>query len=480
MRGVVFGAGPAGLAAALSLVERGAEAEVLEASQFVGGLSRTFSEGGYIFDLGGHRFFTRFDEVQALWERVLGEDFIVRPRKSRILYAGRFFDYPLRATDALRGLGPVESARCAASYARARVRPRGGERTFEEWVQNRFGRRLFDIFFRTYTERVWGIPTDQIGADWAAQRVKNLELGTAILRALRLKAPDRSVTSLIETFHYPRLGPGQMYERMAERAVDGGANLRLRHSVVGVEHDGRRVLRAMATAPGATAGTTVETSVAGDQFFSSMPLTLLLRAMQPPPPPDVLEAAAQLKFRNLIVVALRCDQPRLFDDTWIYVHDPRLKACRVQNYGNWSPNLVPDPQTSSLGVEYFCDPDDDTWRMSDADVISLATSEVRAAGLLNGANVTTGVVLRAPRAYPVYRIGYEVHLARIVDWLRRFENLQPIGRYGMFKYNNSDHSILTALLAVENAFGANHDLWRVNTDSDYQEIRPAASQVLST
>ncbi len=465
MKTVVFGAGPAGLAAAWSLARRGEGVDVLEASGTVGGLSRTWSHEGYIFDLGGHRFFTRFDEVQRLWEEVLGEELLVRPRSSRILYEGTFFDYPLRAGDALRGLGLIESTRCMLSYARARTRPRGGEKSFEEWVSNRFGRRLFNIFFRTYTERVWGIPTDQIGAEWAAQRVKNLELGTAVLRALGLSARDSSVTSLIESFHYPRLGPGMMYERMAEQAVAGGAALHLRHAVERIEHQDGRVVRAWTRTPDGPR------AFEGDAFLSSMPLTRLVQVMDPPPPPEVLASAAALRFRNLVVVCLICDRPDLFPDTWIYVHDPKLQACRVQNYGNWSPHLVPDPNTSSLGVEYFCNHDDETWRASDEVLIARATDEVRRAGLLGGARVTGGSVLRAPRAYPVYERGYAEHLDRLVGWLRGLANLQAVGRYGMFKYNNADHSILTALLAVENLFGGTHDIWAVNTDSDYQEVR---------
>ena len=463
---MIFGAGPAGLAAGWVLARRGDAPVVLERSDVVGGISRTVEWKGYRFDIGGHRFFTRFDEVQALWEEVLGEAFLVRPRLSRIYYAGRFYDYPLKARNALMNLGPVESARCLASYARVRVRPHADESSFDGWVRNRFGDRLFDIFFKSYTEKVWGIPTTEIGAEWASQRIKNLDLGKAVKRALRFSPGDTSVVSLVEHFHYPRTGPGLMYESMARQMTEAGGELRFRSGVVRVEREGLRVVRAWAGAKEAPV------AVEGDAFLSSMPLTLLIRAMDPPAPPEVITSANALKFRNLLCVNLVVDHPTLFPDNWIYVHDKRLRLGRIQNFKNWSPAMVPDPRHTTLGLEYFCSDDDDLWRMDDEKLVALGTSEIAQAGLLGAARVLDGMVVRAPKAYPVYERGYEAHLATVVAWLRRFENLQPVGRYGMFKYNNADHSILTALLAVENLDGATHDIWATNTDSDYHEIRP--------
>jgi protoporphyrinogen oxidase len=473
MKVIVLGAGPAGLAAALDLCKRGAEVIVLERAEGVGGISRTVNYKGYYFDLGGHRFFTKFDEVQRLWEEVLGEDFLLRPRLSRIFYGGRFFDYPLRATNALRNLGPVESARCAASYARARLRPRGGEDSFEEWVSNRFGDRLFDIFFKSYTEKVWGLPTNQIGAEWASQRIKNLELSTAVkdallrpLRRLRPGAKKEEVTSLIERFFYPRTGPGLMYDRMKLLVEAKGGKVLLRHTALGVEHEGGVVRRVRVQDPHG-----VETTMEADAVISSMPLTLLVQGLRPLPAPDVLEASRQLRFRHLLTIDLIIDKPDLFPDNWIYVHDKRLLLGRIQNFGNWSPEMVPDPNTTALGLEYFCSDEDALWKMSNEELIALGTKEIQATGLLRGGKVIDGTVVRVPRAYPVYNRGYEQHLDKVVNELKGLKNLYAVGRYGMFKYNNADHSILTALLAVENLYGANHDLWSVNTDSDYHEIR---------
>lgn len=463
MRCVVFGAGPAGLASAYALAKAGDRPIVLERSAEVGGISRTIVWKGNRFDLGGHRFFTKFDEVQALWAEVLGDELLVRPRLSRIYYDGKFYDYPLSATNALRNLGVRESARCLASYGRARLRPRGMEESFEAWVSNRFGDRLFDKFFRSYTEKVWGIPTSQIGAEWASQRIKDLDLGAAVRHALGRRRAG--ITSLIEEFHYPRLGPGQMYERMRDLTVANGGEVRLERGVVRVEHDGGRVQAAIAAGPDG------EEVVEGDAFLSSMPLTRLIHALSPAAPDDVRRAADALRFRNLLVVALVVDAPDLFPDNWVYVHDSRLRLGRIQNFKNWSPAMVPDASKTVLGLEYFCDDGDDLWTMSTDALVALAAEELARTGLSRGARVLDGTAVRVPKAYPVYLRGYEAHLARIVAYVKGIENLQPIGRYGMFKYNNADHSILTALLAVENLRGAGHDLWAVNTDTAYHEIR---------
>ena len=467
-RVVVLGAGPAGLAAAHSLVRRGGTVDVLEASPAVGGISRTIEKDGYYFDLGGHRFFTRFDEVQALWQSVLGDEFLVRPRLSRIFYNGRFFDYPLKATNALRNLGLVESARCVLSFGRARLRPRGSERTFEEWVSNRFGDRLFDIFFRTYTEKVWGIPTREIGAEWASQRIKNLDLAAAILSAVpaRFRPQGAVVPSLIETFHYPRTGPGLMYERMRAQVEEQGGRVHLRAPVVRIEREGFRVERVVSRVESGA-----EVVWPADTVLSSIPLTLLVQMLSPAAPEAVIHASRQLTFRNLLAVNLIVDHPALFPDNWIYVHAPDLRVGRIQNFKNWSPAMVPDASKTSLGMEYFCSDDDEMWRMDEAGLVALASSELERTGLLKGAHVIGGSVARAARAYPVYRQGYQEHLDVVIGYVRQFENLQAMGRYGMFKYNNADHSILTALLAVENLYGANHDVWRVNTDTEYHEIR---------
>jgi protoporphyrinogen oxidase len=471
MQVVILGAGPAGLAAAYSLAKRGEAPVVLEKAEAVGGISRTVQYQGYYFDLGGHRFFTKFDEVQELWEEVLGEELLLRPRLSRIFYGGRFYDYPLRATNALRNLGAVESARCMASFARARLRPRPQELSFEDWVANRFGDRLFDIFFKSYTEKVWGIPTSEIGAEWAAQRIKNLDLGAAVRDAVRrplrgILGRGEVVTSLIEEFHYPRTGPGLMYDTMQARVNAMGGQVLVRNEAVRVERDGFRVTRVIAR--GADG---VEHAHEGAHFLSSMPLTLLIRAMAPRVPDEVWEAAHALTFRNLLTIDLIVDHPDLFPDNWIYVHEKSLELGRIQNFKNWSPHMVPDAGKTSLGLEYFCSDGDPLWKRSTADLVALGKAEMAKTGLLKGARVIDGTAVWVPKAYPVYKRGYERHLDVLVSYLRRFENLQTMGRYGMFKYNNADHSILTALLAVENLYGAKHDVWNVNTDTEYHEIR---------
>ena len=463
---VILGAGPAGLAAAYSLAKRGEKPIVLERSRTVGGMCRTIKYKGYLFDIGGHRFFTKFDEVQDLWEEILGDEFLLRPRLSRIFYNGNFFDYPLKATNALRNLGAAESVRCMMSYGRARFRKRGDESTFEEWVSNRFGNRLFDIFFRSYTEKVWGIPTSEIGADWAAQRIKNMELSTAVLDAIR-RPIDRvvggktNVTSLIEEFHYPKTGPGLMYDTMAERIIELGGEIRFEHTVTGLVHDGKNVSAVQVECDGNAM------ELEAEHVLSSIPLTVLVRGMSPPP--SVIDATEKLRYRNLLTVNLIANTPTLFPDNWIYVHEPSVQLGRIQNYKNWSPHMVPDPATTSLGLEYFCSDHERLWQMSDEELIALGKRELAMVNL--HAPIIDGCVVRVPKAYPVYNRGYETHLNTIKSFVDGFANLAPMGRYGMFKYNNSDHSILTALLSVENILGASHDVWAVNTETEYHEVR---------
>lgn len=461
MNGLVLGAGPAGLAAGHALARRGDGAVILEKDAVVGGLSRTVEHAGYLFDVGGHRFLTRHAVVMDLWRETLPQDLLVRERRSRIWYRQRFFDYPLKPGSALVGLGPWEAARCLASFARARRRPRGGEATFEEWVSNRYGDRLFDLFFRSYTEKVWGLSTREISADWAAQRIKDLDLTEALrdalLRPLRRRA-DAPLT-LADRFHYPRRGPGQLYARMADRFRELGGHLLSRHEALAVRWSDRGVEEVLARGPDGG-----EVALRADAFFSSIPLSDLVLRLDPPPPADVLRAARSLAWRHLVAVNLVVDAPDLFPDQWIYVQDAGLRLGRVQNYKNWSPDMVPDPGTTSLGLEYFCSDGDPTWILPDADLVALGLREVQAMGFRTG-RLVDSLVVRAPRAYPVYRRGYAAHVDVIVRFLRRLPNLHAIGRYGMFKYNNADHSILTALLAVENAHGATHDLWAINTDS---------------
>jgi protoporphyrinogen oxidase len=469
---VVVGAGPAGLTAALLLARAGRPVLVVEASDEVGGISRTVERDGWRFDLGGHRFFTKVPEVERLWHEILPDgDFLIRPRMSRILYRGKLFDYPLRPVNALRTLGLFESARCMASFASAKVRPPRDQSTFEGWVTARFGQRLYRIFFKTYTEKVWGVPASAIQADWAAQRIKNLSLLTAVLDALGLRRGGEQVTTLIDEFQYPKLGPGMMWRRARELAEAAGADVLLRTEVRGIRCSGRRAVAVHVCHDG------VEEDIPCSDVISSMPLTDLVRALDPPD--AVRNAADGLSYRDFLTVALVVPAEAAFPDNWIYVHTPGVRVGRVQNFGSWSPYLVKDGRTC-LGMEYFVNEGDDMWRMPDEELVALARSELGRLGLVTAdipADVTpSGYVVRVPKAYPVYDEGYAERVATLRNFVEaEAANVQPVGRNGMHKYNNQDHSMLTAMLAVENVLGASHDLWAVNVDAAYHEQRESGT-----
>ena len=471
METVIAGGGPAGLTTAYELAKHGHACLVLEAdAAMVGGISRTDMYKGYRFDIGGHRFFSKSDEVNALWREVLGDQLITRSRLSRIYYDRKFFDYPLRPLNALRGLGPVRAALILASYMKARVRPIEPERSFEDWVVNRFGRKLFDIFFKTYTEKVWGMPTNEISADWAAQRIKGLSLLNAVWSAFfggwgRKRSKGAVIKTLIESFQYPRLGPGQMWEMTRDRVKELGGAVVNDRRVVRVLHDGSRVNAFVAAdAQGR------ETEYRGHHYLSTLPIRSLIRAFDPPAPLEVLRAAGALKYRDFLTVVLIVDQPETFPDNWIYIHEPDVKLGRVQNFKNWSPDMVPDPSRSSLGLEYFCFEGDNLWTMPDADLVALGRREIATIGLVAAEKVVDGCVVRMPKAYPVYDEDYQDHLGVIRAWLKRFDNLHLAGRNGMHKYNNQDHSMMTALLVARNIMGqGRYDPWCVNTDAEYHE-----------
>jgi protoporphyrinogen oxidase len=461
----VLGAGPAGLTAAYRLVQRRVPVVVFEAGDEVGGLARTVVRDGYRFDLGGHRFFTKSEEVEALWEELLGPELLVRPRLSRIYWRGRFIEYPLRPADVFAKVGPLELARSLASYARARLGPRRESETYEEWVSARFGRRLFELFFKTYTEKVWGVGTDELRAEWAAQRIADLSLATALRAAL----PGRGETpkSLIEQFRYPRLGPGQMWEEMARRIEEGGGEIRLGAAVEGLEHEDGRLTAVRA------GGERVGVSAA----ISSIPLRTTVGAAEPAPPREVTVAAAGLRYRDFLTVALPIDGEPPFPDNWVYVHDQRARVGRIQNFRAWSPWMTPDPRRSCLGLEYFCFEGDDLWCAEDEDLVELGRREVASLGLVEPERVVGGHVVRVPKAYPVYDAEYAGRVERIRGWLDGISNLQQVGRNGLHRYNNSDHSMLTAMRAVENLCdGAGHDVWAVNAESVYLERDEVAEQ----
>jgi protoporphyrinogen oxidase len=461
-RVVVWGAGPAGLTAAYLLARKGFAVTVLESDDIVGGISRTAQYKGFRFDIGGHRFFTKIEPVQALWEEILGDEFLDVPRLSRIHYNGIYFDYPLKATNALRGLGLMNAFKIVFSYAQSRLHPYPVEETFEQWVSNRFGKRLYEIFFKTYTEKVWGIPCSELKAEWAAQRIKDLSLRSAIIGML--VKPKRTVRSLIEEFHYPRLGPGMLWAKVKEGIEDRRGEVRLNSPVVRARLAGDRIDHVVIrNARGE------EETVAGDPFISSMPISDFIQMLDPVPG-DVLEAAKRLNYRDFLTVCLVVDGEELFPDNWIYVHSPDVKVGRIQNYKNWSPDMVPDRSRTSLGLEYFCTEGDELWTMADADLIELAKVELERINLASADAVVDGVVYRVPKAYPIYDADYRDSLDVVRSFVDSLSNFQTIGRNGLHRYNNQDHSMVTAMLAVRNLMlDEENDVWAVNTTPEYHE-----------
>jgi protoporphyrinogen oxidase len=447
------------LTAALHLAERGRGVTVLEREDLVGGLARTEERDGFRFDLGGHRFFTKHPEVQALWERLLGDELILRPRLSRIRYGGRMFAYPLDAMDVVRNLGPVELSRALGSYLRARAST-GETDTFEEWVTRRFGKRLYEMFFSTYTEKVWGVPGSELRAEWAAQRIRGLSFGKAMIAAFRGVDDDDmgSLRSLVGEFHYPRLGPGQMWEAMRDRVEQLGGRVLTGTPVTGVRVEDGRVVSV----------STPDRTYGASAVISSLPLATVAQMAGPSVPASVLSAAGGLRYRDFLTVALMLDGPDPFPDTWIYVHEPGVRVARIQNFRAWSPAMVPDPTASCIGLEYFCFAGDELWCTDDSSLVELAARELDTLGL--GGGVRAGHVVRVPNAYPIYDETYASRVAVVRDWVDRIDGLQQIGRNGLHRYNNLDHSMLTAARAVENLCDdAGHDVWAVNADSWYHE-----------
>jgi protoporphyrinogen oxidase len=459
---IILGGGPAGLTAAYELVRHGRRPVVLEKRGVVGGLARTEAYRGYHFDMGGHRFFTKSEEVKRLWREVLGDDFRRCPRLSRIYYKGKFFHYPLRPINALVGLGLLEGIRIVGSYVKARIAPHRPEETFEQWVTNRFGRRLFLTFFKAYTEKVWGISCSELKAEWAAQRIKDLSLTTALLHMV-LRSRGK-IKTLIEEFDYPRLGPGMMWRAVAEQVQARGGAVHLDCDVVRIARTGARIDHVVVSRSGQ------EEVVSGSHFLCSLPITELVAKLDPPAPWMIRQAASKLTYRDFLTVGLIVNRPHLFPDNWLYIHDPRVKVGRIQNFKNWSPDMVPDPATTSLGLEYFCTEGDELWRRSDADLVALARREVAWLGLADPEAVVDGVVFRVPKAYPVYDSGYRDYLALVRRFTDALDNVQMIGRNGLHRYNNQDHAMLTGMLAVRNLVrGERNDLWAVNADQEYHE-----------
>ncbi|MGE5645943.1 MAG: NAD(P)/FAD-dependent oxidoreductase [Acidobacteriota bacterium] len=466
---VIIGAGPAGLTAAYELAKKDVASVVLEKDSIVGGLARTAEYKGYLFDIGGHRFFTKVSLVENMWREVLGADFITRPRLSRIYYNSKFFQYPLEPRNALAGLGLLESARCGFSYVAARLRPEKPETNFEAWVSNRFGKRLYRTFFKTYTEKVWGIPCREIQAEWAAQRIRGLSMTSVIWNAIRPKQNGNKqdvIKTLIHEFEYPRRGPGMMWTKTKEAIERRGSEVVFQAPVEKIVWEPGRVTAVHA------GGRVYQ----GEHFISSMPIRELIERMEPAPPDYLRAAAADFNYRDFLTVALMVRDKDLFPDNWIYVHDSKVKVGRIQNYNNWSPEMVPDPETTCLGLEYFCFEGDGLWSMPDRELVELGKRELAALGLLDPAKVFDGTVLRIEKAYPIYDANYRRGVDAVRRFLKTVPNLQLAGRNGMHRYNNQDHSMLTAMLAARNILGARYDLWQVNVDENYHEEGAALTE----
>ena len=465
---VIIGGGPAGLTAAYELCKANVASVVLEKDMTVGGLSRTIHHQGYHFDIGGHRFFTKIKAVEDLWREVLPTegDFLRRKRLSRVYYNNKFFHYPLRLSSTLFNVGIGKGLMGSLSYLRARLFPIKNVKTFEQWVTNRFGRRFYRQFFKTYTEKVWGIPCEEITADWAAQRIEDLSLAAAIRNLLfkrRVNGRGAVIKTLIEEFDYPRRGPGMMWETMAKLIAKRGSEIRLGLQVEKIEWRGNRVEQIAVNCKGQ------EETLKGSHFISSMPIRELVLSLSPTAPQEVREAAMKLKYRDFITVVLIVNRRDIFPDNWLYIHDPGVRVGRIQNFKNWSPHMVADPEKTCLGLEYFCFKGDHLWTMPDEELIELGKREIEKVCLVNACEVEDGVVVRVPKAYPVYDHTYKESLSVVRSFLSRMENLQLVGRNGMHKYNNQDHSMLTAMLAVKNILGASYDLWAVNNEQQYLE-----------
>ncbi|MFQ5809810.1 MAG: FAD-dependent oxidoreductase [Armatimonadota bacterium] len=467
---VIIGAGPAGLAAGYELSRHGANVVILEKLEQVGGLSRTTERHELRWDIGPHRFFTKNAEIRQLWRDVLGQDLLSITRLTRVFYQSAYFEYPLKIGNVLSGLGPLACLGIVASYLSARSRQALAPidpANFEEWVALQFGRRLYETFFRTYTEKVWGIPCTRIASEWAGQRIKGLTLWTALVNAV-LKPKAKSIKTLVDEFLYPRLGAGMLYQRMAQRIEERGGRVILGREAVEIRRDDGVVRSVVAVGPGAEREE-YETSF----LLSTAPLTHLVDGVVPAPPDAVVAASRKLRFRGHISVNIEISG-RAFPDNWVYVHSPEVQLARVADYCNFSEHMGNSGRGRPMTVEYFSFVDDETWRRSDDELIEIAQDELVQLGMISRGQVRTGFVLRSPFAYPTLEIGHERHLACVKSWLGSLRNLQTIGRAGMFKYNNQDHSILTGLLAARAVLGlGQYDPWLVNTDAEYHEAGEA-------
>ena len=474
----IIGAGPAGLTAAYLLSKNNVDVTVLEADPvYVGGISRTATYKGFHFDIGGHRFFSKSKAVEDFWMEILPNDMLDRPRSSRIFYGGKFFAYPLKAFEALTKLGVFKSILCVLSWLKARLFPVPNPNNFEDWVSNQFGKRLFNTFFKSYTEKVWGMSCKEISADWAAQRIKGLSLGSAIKNALfpqrQPKDKTKVIKTLINSFKYPRKGPGMMWEACAEKTKAMGGQIEMGAKVTGCAYDENTETWQLRYQDRHGNVQTIE----AEHVISSAPMRELARGLMPPISERARQAADSLKYRDFLTVMLILKERNMFDDNWIYIHDPSVQVGRIQNFRSWSPEMVPDPDKACYGLEYFCFEHDGLWDSSDADLIELAKKELLQIGLAQEGDVVDGCVVRQKKAYPVYDDDYAKHVATVREEIEeRYPNLHLVGRNGMHKYNNQDHAMMTAMLCVENILADTrlYDLWQVNGDAEYHEAGEAA------
>lgn len=481
----IIGAGPAGLTAGYLLSKQGIKVAIIEKDpRYVGGISRTVEHEGYRFDIGGHRFFSKSQQVVDLWNEILPDDFIERPRMSRIYYEGKFYSYPLRAFEALGNLGILRSTACMMSYVWSRAFPIKEVRSFEDWTSNQFGKKLYSIFFKTYTEKVWGMPCNEMSSDWAAQRIKGLSLGSAVIDGLKRslglnKRPNDGMQTktLLESFRYPRQGPGMMWDAARDKIVAAGGLVLMGHALKQLASDGQGGWRLSATRSAANGGSAGETVIRAAHAISSAPMRELAARLHPLPQSTI--EASRLKYRDFLTVALKIRSEDLFPDNWIYIHDSKVKVGRIQNFRSWSPEMVPDESVACVGLEYFCFEGDDLWASTDDDLIALATKEMAILGLVDPAQVIGGAVVRQEKAYPVYDDEYSTNVAVMRHELEaNHPNLHLVGRNGMHRYNNQDHAMMTAMLTVDNIVaGARvYDIWCVNEDAEYHEAGAEGEQ----
>lgn len=463
-KNIIIGAGPSGMACGHTLAQSDKTFTIIEKTKTPGGLCKTLNFHGYLFDIGGHRFLSKSDEVNDLWHKIMGDDMLKVNRLSRIYYKKKYFNYPLTVFNTFWNLGPIQTVACILSYLRSKLDRSIKDATFEGWIIKHFGRKLYEIFFKSYTEKVWAMPCENISSDWAIQRIRGLSLKTAIKRALSIG--NNRPKTLTKEFLYPRTGPGEFYKRLENYILSDNRNITYNSNVTEILHNNKKVTSIKLWNPLKSETKTVEAGY----LFSSMPLPDMIKIMHPKPPKDVIEAADKLLFRNFLVVNVILNKESIFKDQWLYIHSPEVKMGRIQNYKNWSPAMVADTSRTSLGLEYFCSKNDDIWNMDDVSLIDFAMDELEKTGIALRKHLIDGFVIRESNVYPVYTVNYKENLTKIKDYLKGFDNFQPIGRAGLFRYDNSDHAILTGIKAAKNFLGeSSNDVWETDPDKAYIE-----------